>query len=115
MVASSGQVLQYDRWPIVDCDKNINRAVIIEITESQSPRGKHLVENRTGIGTNVLQTFAVVVEEQKRLLVGYLGGVLLDSVIRVAISNEQINHSVVIVIEKLYTPAAHEPCGGTDA
>ena len=54
-------------------------------------------------------------KEQKRLLVGYLGGVLLDSVIRVAISSKQINHSVVIVIEKLYTPAAHQPCGGADA
>ena len=29
MVAFSRHVLQQDRWPIVDCDKNIDRAVLV--------------------------------------------------------------------------------------
>ena len=54
MVAFSRHVLQQDRWPIVDCDKNIDRAIIVEIAHSQSARGKRQVENGTGIGTDVL-------------------------------------------------------------
>src|SRR2546423_947212 len=52
-------------------------------------------------------------KEQKRLLVGYLGRVLLDSVVRVPIGNEQIHPFVVIDVGRNRSPGF--PVSLTDA
>src|SRR5215468_3128930 len=35
---------------------------------------------------------------------------LFDLVIRMSVGNEQIEISIVVIVEKLYSPSAHEPC-----
>src|SRR5581483_9397051 len=58
-----------------------------------------LSENRTALGAYVAECFSVIVEEQHRLAIGHIGLNGLDQVVGIA---------VVIVIEELEPPAAHQ-------
>src|SRR5712692_1893814 len=50
-------------------------------------------------------------EEQQRLLVFHLLGIVLNHVVRVAIGKNQVEHPVVVIVEKLQAPSA-EQAGG---
>src|SRR5579859_71701 len=57
----------------------------------------------------------VVVKEQQRLLVRDMRRVYFDFVVRVAVGDEQILIAIVVIIEELYAPAAHQPSRAADS
>src|SRR5579883_541600 len=67
-----------------------------------------LSENRTALGAYVAECFSVIVEEQHRLAIGHVGLNGLDQVVGIAVGEKQVEVAVVIVIEELEPPAAHQ-------
>ena len=54
-------------------------------------------------------------EEQQRLLVTHLERIVVDHVVRMAVGENQIDLSVVVVIEELQPPAAEQARGLRDS
>src|SRR6185369_10581580 len=72
-----------------------------------------LRENRPTLCTHVLKDLTRVVKEQRRLPVSYAGMQGLDQVVRIPVREEQIKIAIIVIVEKLKPPSAHETsCGG---
>ena len=54
-------------------------------------------------------------EEQQWFLILHMRGMLFNAIVRMAVGQEQIDVTVVVVIEKLRSPATHQPGDSGDA
>src|SRR5580704_2667523 len=108
-------VAKQHRRGVVDGDKYVDRAVVVEIAQRHATRGEWLRENRAALRADVFKAVAGVVEQKHRLEIFHGGGALVDAVVGMAVAEQQIEVAVVVVVEKFQSPAAHQARGGTDA
>src|SRR5438876_6712386 len=114
MVLISNLVMQKNRGSIIDRDQDIHRAIVIKISDGHPTGGKRLSEQRAALRTYILETFASVAEQHERFLVFHLAVQTLDEVIRIAVGEEQVEVTIVVIIKKLQAPSAHEFGGFAD-
>src|SRR5207248_9071282 len=101
-------VLYQHRSAIVDRDQNVDRAVVVKVADGKTTGRPMLREHWPAFGAHILKCFPRIMEKQWRLAVSHSGMQRFDQVIRIPIGEKQVEVSVVIVIEKLQAPTAHE-------
>ena len=107
MILASGIVAQQHRGSIVHGNQDIHGTVVIEVSEGQTSRRKLPGENRSAVCADVLQARTRVLKKQHGLAVGDPRIDFVDEIVRMAVGDQQVEVAVVIVVEKLQTPAAH--------
>src|ERR1700683_5109061 len=115
MVSTSRVVAQQKRRGSIVPNQNVQAAVIVIITDRQSSSRKRSRKCGSRFRADVAQTPLFLMKQEKRFLIVHLRGILIDHVIRVAVSENQIDGAVIIVIEVLQSPAAQESCSLRDA
>ena len=111
MVTLARGVLEQHRRAAVVADQDIDASVVVVVADRQPSRRKHLLEDRPGLIAHVRQLCPVAVKEEQRLLVADLLRVLVDHVVGMAVRQEEIDDSVVVVIEELQPPATQQTRG----
>ena len=109
MITGAGAILQQQRRLSVVGHDHVEPAVIVEVANREATRGVCLGERGPGLGADVAQLAALVVEKQQRLLVFHLLRVLLDHVVGVTVRQNQVDRAVVVVIEEFEAPPAEQP------
>src|SRR5208337_4118313 len=104
-------VAEQEGSPVVENHQHIHAAIVIKVTDRQAPRGELLVEDRPTLVAHVLKSSPVagsqVAPQQGVFLILDLAVQLGHFVVGVAGDDKQIHIAVVIVVEKLHSPAAH--------
>ena len=115
MVLSADVVAQEKRGVVIHGNQDINCAVVVEISDGEATSGKRFREDGTALGADVGPGFAGVVKQQEWLAVADLVmGEFFNQIVRVAIGEEKIEVAVVVIVEELEAPAAHQAGGGAD-
>src|SRR5689334_5283840 len=115
MVCSSSIIAKQNRRPIVLGDKNVDRTVVIEISQRQAASRKLLGKHGTTFGTDILQPASSIAEKKQRLFIRYIFKLLANHQIGMSVGEQQIEVSIIVVIEELRTPTAEEPGGRRDS
>ena len=108
-------VPQQDRSGIVDAHENVHRAIIIKIAERHAAARNWPRKNRAALLADILKSFATIPKQQHRFALFNTLHVLFDVDVRMAIAEKQVQLAVIIEIEELHSPAAHEHRPGSDA
>src|ERR1700746_3538477 len=86
-------------------DRRVEAPVIVDVTNRQAASYPRLLESGTGVGGNIDERLAVhVPREQHGLPIVYLGGSLLNGIQIVALRDEQVFPTIVVVVEEADTP-----------
>src|SRR6185437_4296421 len=97
-------VLQQHWRAIVHRNQDVNRAIIIEITYGHTASCQAGSKCRPRGSTDVDHLIAFAVKKEQRLTIGYTRGMRFDFVIRMSVRNEQVEITIVVIIEKLNSP-----------
>src|SRR5580700_11064993 len=100
-------ITKEERGTIINGDQNVDCAIVIEISKRQTTRGHWQREKRTALGADVFERIAGAVKQDERLVIAALAVQGGNEVVRIAVSEKQIQISIVVVIKKLQAPAAH--------
>ena len=78
---------------------NVDVSVIIQITKSRSPTGPELIKDFTGAGRDVHKGVPCVSKQQRLLAVAQVGLSQLDVIHHMAVGQEQIFVTIIIVVK----------------
>src|SRR5271168_348829 len=116
MVQASRVIVQENGCTAIVTDQYVKGAIVIVVANGQSAGGEHLLERRAGLCADIGELpVSALMEKQHRFLVMDLLRVVIDHVVRVAVGKDEINRSIVVVVEKLQAPAAEQARGLGDA
>lgn len=104
-------VLEEERRFAVIGDEYIDAPIIVVVPNGQPSRGKRFLKNRAGSGADVLEDTCCVFEEEQRLFVFDLLGILFDHVVRVPVGKNGVDPAVIVEIEKFEAPTREEAGG----
>src|SRR3974390_2091895 len=114
MIFSPNHISQEKRRSVVLGNQQIHGSIIVKISQSQAARREWLRESRTTLLAYILKSLASVAKQQHGFPELYAFNSLLHRVVWMTIAEQQIKIAVIVVIEKLQTPAAHQPCRHAD-
>ena len=103
-------IAQQDGCTVVDADKHIDAAIVVEVPDRQAPCGERLAEDRPTRGADVLKRAALVMKQQERLTISHLMRELLDQIVGKAVGDDEVHVAVIVVVKKLQPPSAHPAC-----
>src|SRR5882724_12247209 len=115
VVAGRDLVVKHVCRPIVGGDDGIDAAIVVQVAYRETAAHPCLLKDSTRFRRDIHEALAGVARQQHRLLIAKLRKVELDGVEVVALSDEQVLPSVVVVVEKANTPAGVEQSHPTDA
>ena len=114
MIVFGGEVAQQQRSSVVDGDQNVDGAIVIEVADGQARGGEIPGEERPAFCAHIVQRLAIAVKQHQRLAVGHVLLHGLDQIVGIAVGQKQIKVAIVVVVEKLQPPAAHQAGGRAD-
>src|SRR5438067_4698159 len=109
VVLPADVVPNQQRRRIVYRHEDVHRAVIVEIANCQPTCSELLREYGTALRAHILPGTAYIAKQQHRLKVLHIFHSLLNHRIGIAIADDEIEITVIVIIEKLQSPAAEQP------
>src|SRR5262249_3317200 len=116
MVFGSDVVAQEERGVVIHGNENVDGAVIVEIADGKAASREGLGEDGAALSTNVGPCLTrVVKQEQWFAIADLVVGELFDQIVWIAVGKEKVEIAVVVVVEELEAPAAHQASRCADA
>src|SRR5216684_7711690 len=107
-------VAQENRRGVIDSHQNIDSTVVVKISNRHSASRERPLKYRPTLRTDILEALPRVVKEHQRFLILDLAVQALDEIIRVAVGKKQIEITVIVIVKKFQSPAAHQTGCGAD-
>src|SRR5581483_2801563 len=85
---------------------NVGEPVVIQVGNRHSPRGVFSGEGGAGLIADVFHSSALdITQQEKWLAVSYSTTAFIDCIVGMTIRQDQIEPSVIVVIEETQTPS----------
>src|SRR5260370_30273088 len=104
-------VTEQQRRSVVHGNKNIHRAIVIEVSKRQAACRELPSEERSTFRADILEPRTRVLKKKHWLTVSDPRIDHVDEIVRMSVDDKQIQVSIVVVIEELHSPAAHHLTG----
>jgi len=115
VIAVATEIAEDHRCAVPAIDYRFGKSVVVQISERCAPRGQRSLKYGAAVGGNILEHAFHVPHEQKRFPVAQRRLSQLDVVHHMALRDQQVFPSVVVVVQKVRAPAGVAHRNATDS